>query len=781
MALAELGSAAKHVHEFFDQRKSLEQILAELIAEKFSEHLPRLAHLCPDGPPSLDTLALEKRLNQLRYDLHKSDDLIEAILPLLPETVATPGATCSDALFQPIYLSISQAAARGLWNKIGRFSAKSAQVQLSQNETLIKEHLEVAVNITALHSKVDEALDKLAKFATQVHTQVFDELLDSAPPSKHTIDRKTYANPFVLARSEDFNHNYEKLAKLFQDSPDWASIQRRTDNVFIEGGRGTGKSMLLRRLTAQASIAAARLASPHLTFAQLDQDYFGIYVKLTRGYYEQFGTAEAVAPALASLLAQHELNIEILDAFVDTLVWLDRAMALSRPADNWADLSKELSSLLPNAPQSTTLEGVLRNTLRFEQDQVIQYYRDRAFERDGNYTGSATQTVNFLRRLSELFRRQLFPSQQVRLFLLLDEFETLLETQQTAINTVMKMRLPDLSTKVAVRRHGRKTSNTFTVGDPIQDPRDYTPIFIDYDIQNAGYRDLLAGIASRRLDEAGYSEKDIRKYLTPILEEDEVSNTDLDKELEKIWESGNRRNDRPNAEFRTKYTSAAIYRVLNRTGKRKTYAGFDQYVTLSSGVVSNFIEVCKYAFYFALNDGLPLRERSDIPLHLQTEAAYRVSQRLLGTVEGNVPQVGATVSMLLSDLGAILRARLLSNASEPEANRLAISDFNAAESNATDQVKEVLNSAITWSVFHAEIVGKAFRPKNSRNPPTIELIINRIYCPALEISPRSRWRIQLSLTDIGALINPTTRQRVFRKLVQGTDNGAADQPGLPLE
>jgi hypothetical protein len=643
---------------------------------------------------------------------------------------------------------------------------------LSQSETLIKGQEKIDDKL----ARITPFLEEIATFAKQVHTQVWDKLTDSAPPAKHTIDQQSYTNPFVLVRSEDFNHNYEKLARLFQDSPDWGSIRSRTDNVFIEGGRGTGKSMLLRRLTAQATIAAARLGRANATFEQLNEDYFGVYIKLTRGYYDHFKSVETVSPEGASLLAQHELNVETFDAFVETLRWLDKERAISTPQDSWSGTVSDLSGLFPKAPPARTLDD-LQQVVRFEQDQIMSYYREKAFANAETYAGSAQETVNFLRRLSEIFRKRLFPGREIRLFLLFDEFETLLELQQTAVNTAIKMRLPDLSIKIAVRKSGRKTSDTFTPGDPIQDPRDYIPIFVDYDVQDSKYKDLLEGIAAKRLKDAGYPNKDIRAYLTHQPDEEDVESQELNKELATLWASGNRRSTEPNKEFRTKYSLAAIYRILSKRNKRKSFSGFEQYCALSSGNVSNFIEQCKYAFYFALNDGLALLTVPAIPPYLQTEAAYRVSQRLLATINGNVPKVGGVLANLLNDLGAILRRRLLNNSSEPEANRLSVEDYSELADSRNSDIAEIVDSGVTWSVFHLEQSGRAFRPKNFARAPSVELVINRIYCPALRISPRARWRVPLRIADIRALANPQSRAEAYKNLsykIGGAETGKND-------
>lgn len=477
---------------------------------------------------------------------------------------------------------------------------------------------------------------------------------------------------------------------------------------------------------------------------------------------------------MSALLAQHELNIEIFDAVVDALKWLVNEGALPTLVDNMTGIVQDLAALFERAPETRSLDD-LQKVVRFEQDQITTYYREKAFDNNVSYKGSARPSVFFMRHLSDVFHKRLFPRRPMRLFLLIDEFESLIEVQQIALNTVMKMRLSDLSTKVAVRKSGRKTADTFTPGDPIQQPRDYTEVRLDYDINDKAYKTLLEGIATKRLEDASYPTSTIESYLPKQRPSDEVPDDLLANVLHDLWHSGSRRNQSMNEEFKQKYTTTAIYRALAQSHKRKSYCGFEQYALLSSGIISNFIELCKYTFYFALSEGLPLHDTPAIPPYLQTEATYRVSERLLSTIDGNVPGVGSILARLLSDLGSILRERLLHHPSEPEANRLEVVDYGFLSNDENKLLAQVIDEAVVWSVFHLEVPGKSFRPKNAARPPSAELLINRIYCPALGISPRARWRIRVQTSDLKGLIDLNLRETTYRMLIRRIGTNVASR------
>lgn len=69
------------------------------------------------------------------------------------------------------------------------------------------------------------------------------------------------ANPFLVTKAEGFNHSYEQLALLMQFKVGVADVLLSNTNLFIEGSRGSGKSMYLRLLSLPVKAYYEQLAS----------------------------------------------------------------------------------------------------------------------------------------------------------------------------------------------------------------------------------------------------------------------------------------------------------------------------------------------------------------------------------------------------------------------------------------------------------------------------------------------------------------------------------------
>ena len=159
-----------------------------------------------------------------------------------------------------------------------------------------------------------------------------DELLRRLPYLDPTViqqesTRPEYRNPFRIVKAEDFNHDYDRLASLFREPSVYDDL-RGPDNLIIAGGRGCGKSMLLRSLSALTAMQLRRLKAQErlgerastLGWQESGLDFFGVYIKLARGYFYEWSPDCKFTINAAVHLFQHVFNMLLLRSLLEALL-----------------------------------------------------------------------------------------------------------------------------------------------------------------------------------------------------------------------------------------------------------------------------------------------------------------------------------------------------------------------------------------------------------------------------------------------------------------------------
>jgi hypothetical protein len=374
-----------------------------------------------------------------------------------------------------------------------------------------------------------------------------------------------------------------------------------------------------------------------------------------------------------------------------------------------------------------------------------------------------------------------------RIFFLLDEYENLAEFQQRVVNTLAKLRPLSMSLKVATRALGVK-SVVDLQGEPIQRPRDYHVVELDYKPNDARYRELLYDIASKRLEAEGFSTTDVGELLSPSPKY-HPSNEDavLAALACLLAENGTRFDELDRAARNEKlhhWSVALVFRLCKDRRQPFTYAGFDDFADLSSGIISSFLEFCKLSFYLAQADGVDVRSGEPIPWDTQNEAVYSASRAYFDYIERNIPETGATISRILLDLADVFREKLLNHGSEPESARINVKDPALLDSEEYRQLGHVLDDAVRWSVFHAVGQANAYFPKHKTDVRSDDYLLNRVLAPILRISPRARWRCGFAAADLAGLAAHATRSTTRNELrlkhrgAGGTNGGQEEHPRL---
>ncbi len=729
----------------------------------------KLAHFTQDRDPQsvqVDEDGLNRAIVAWR-----SADAVSA----LPSDKAQVGISLAPAFQHALILPGHQLTERDIDREIANLLEEALSDFFTQlpaaRLAMAQSELDHMLRVAEDHQCQTLALGELQRQLDEIHAAQ-DQLIGRLTFLDPTVlqresSRPEHRNPFRIVKAEEFDHDYARLAALFRQPSDYDDI-RSPDNLILAGRRGCGKSMILRSLSVPAAVEIERLRRDSTElgrrdpfgFVQSGLKYFGVYIKLARGYFYEWAPDCRVREPVAVQLFQHVFNVQLLRYLIDALDQ-SRGQAILQIADaEERSIVEHIDQMSPFEVGAPTFSH-LRSALLNEENCVCQYMGDlRLSEPRPTYNGTHTSIHNYLDEACKVVTQSVHDLKGCRIFFLLDEYENLALFQQQVVNTLAKLRPFSLTLKLATRSLGIKSIRDLQ-GEQIQHPRDYHLVLLDYDVQRADYRELLVDIAGKRLEAERFTVTDISALLPGAPQYHPSSQEKVTAMLNEILRSRtvspDQLSDQESKEQLHHWATAAVFRSSDHRRRPFTYAGLGDFVELSSGTVSTFLELCKMAFYLAQAEGVNVRSGAPIPWSIQNKAVYHVSTASLNQIARNIENTGPAISRLILDLADVFREKLLHHHSEPEAARLVLKDPSALDQPQHKLLAAVLDDAVRWGVLHAARATNAYFPKHRTDVRSDDYLLNRTLAPALRLSPRPRWRTEFRSAELTGLLALSTR------------------------
>ncbi len=586
------------------------------------------------------------------------------------------------------------------------------------------------------------------------------------------------ANPFRRVRAEFFEDLPHLLAEAFAPPESMkANALEEMKPCFLEGPRGTGKSMLLLSLRARnlASRKGARVISK----------IFGFYLKLTRGAVcnAGIGMAPGCDPnhedtlhmvQLTDAFAQ-EITLCLLESLTSELTACLLEGHIVCNASTERAVVRTLHGLISHSNDCPDSIEALMQAMAVAHRDLAEFMRRKFIYCEQVSIPIAGLDIDALKRAMKEIKKLLPELSETLFVILLDEYENLFPFQQRVVNTYVKLAAPDFSVKAAKKVGSHEISST-TLGQDLQEIHDYNRVRLVYDVEDANqfsaYFQLMSDITQRLLKVANMPPSP----LPDLLPDDNTIEVSEDVWFEELASLCNMTTkdfcllaENEQANKKQYYGEAAVYRSLYGKGGRqkdKRFAGGRDLGFLSSGVIRYFLEFLGVAYYLKHGGETPSATSLSFESPIQTQAVHTVSRHYLTTLSRNVEKDGERLKYYLLDIGDCLRHKLLKHTSEPEAGRLTIVNPEVLEDQSFFELRRVLALAIREGVFQEREGRPAFKPKHRSDPQPAELTISRVYVPVLQISPRMRWRTNIKCEDLLGLWEPSTRSASKREIMR---------------
>lgn len=585
-------------------------------------------------------------------------------------------------------------------------------------------------------------------------------------------------NPFTVQSPEDIPAG--DVVSLFVDVfTDFHHIPY-SGHTFLNGPRGSGKSMMFRYLEPDSQQAAT-------TKPLSDLPFFGVYIPMKNTTLTEFKRLEGRQSE--AVLGEHFLVVYVAVKFFSSLL----KTRIADPDRVYASRLRQFHETKFRKLLSWTGWGVPPPSIdsdKCELDQVLisfqelfseyygnvtSYIRKLAFETDPvPYKGPLFGYIDFLLPLIKEIRSLGFmPDGPI--FLLIDDADNLNLAQTKVLNSWVSSRTSeDVSLKISTQLN-YKTYLT-TNGQTISAPHDFKEVNISavYTSNRNRYVDRVEQIVARRLKMYGV-EATPREFFPPYEKQEEAIN-EIRDELKKNWEKAGRG-------FRARddvarYARPEYIRRLQGTtksGSKYRYAGFPQLVHLSSGAVRYFLEAA--SLMFGETRANATSNISHIDSRIQDEVVREQAQtfffsdfeKLEKDHEGaeGLTQIRKLRNLIWA-LGGTFHEILISDAAERRVFSVAFSD------DPDDEVLSVFRLGVQYGYFHEGSIGNKEGTGRTRL-----FILSRRLAPLFLLDPTSfaGYKFVTSKVIREAMQRPQT---FLRQIQSGNMDSVLEDPQMAL-
>lgn len=584
--------------------------------------------------------------------------------------------------------------------------------------------------------------------------------------------KRLLTNPFTVKTPETMTAG--EVVELFVPIGEYFDIAG-PGHVFVHGNRGCGKSMMFRLMSPDCQILRRQTELHSLP-------YYGIYlsIKATDLNIPEFHRLDGQLAGF--VLSEHilvgYLVVKTLQSLLDTLnPHVDDSIKLRElkgwsksivdrlTAIGWKDQTEETYD------RATTHEYLLQIIEVFNSFhvQTLNYLRRLTFIKDimpfqGPLLGFHDFLLPILKDLKQLSFMPRGP-----IYLLIDDADNLNFQQTQVLNTWVSYRTTaELSLKISTQLN-YKTFLT-TGSHRIESPHDYSEIHVSSTYTGPAkdkYPQWVEDIVEKRLklfDIATTS----RDFFPPD-EEQEKQIALIAKEYKERWETqgtGYRPGDDAYRYARPEY----IRRLLGTTkqGYRYKYAGFDQLVHISSGIIRFFLEPAsqmfaeeennlgegKVEFITASVQDKVLREMSDQIMLVDFDKLISDIDQSFDAKPESVQRM-EKLRNLIHTLGGMFQQILVSDYSERRVFSFAISDEPDRE------VREILKLGVQYGYFYESSIGT----KEGMGRTKLFVLTRRL-APFFKLDPTgfSGYKFVTNSFLRSALVKPKTTQNLMKQL-----------------
>lgn len=628
--------------------------------------------------------------------------------------------------------------------------------------------------------------------------------------------------PFDVIRAEDFGEDlhefYEPLEKLIRRVSGVDIVGSRP--VFLIGGRGTGKTMVLKFLSFEMQLKhftrklpvkkrSLQLSAQKIRRFLKEKKFLGIYIRFKTTEYD------SMKGELTHFFKPY-LSIKIAEQMFNSLKILKASSMIS------GDLEAKISDAFIRQVKEPKIEtessfdgalGLIKEKLLPLFETILE---KKSFcsiaEIKENYPFPVLISKRIIFGLADFIFSELDVLRGKNLFILLDELEYLNEYQKRCIGELIK---DSDETSVIFKVGSRYMPKELPVGESnevLQEPHDFRVIYIT-DALNAAhsgkktdYINLMKNILNRRLEKSSFFKKkgitSVEQLFPDLPIEKEACL--LVRERKKHWSKFKNflRQSKPEEEIaeildHIKFPSNPIIEKLNMLlvyrghSSKEIQRMLEEYLDGRNEIYANLFGKNALNLLFQLyNDYRSEKKYIGITVFIYLSSgiirnAIEICNQALNTAYnfGYEPSRDKTVETAHQDIGSKTHARLQYDdmLRIPHNMGLEVRDlinqlgtifralhlnrylvepepthFTTVYAEIKGWAKEVFDAALKYSYLQKK---PPMDPKSPDEPREDDYLINRVFAPLFKISYRVRGRTKITAPQIDSLITGDDREK----------------------
>jgi hypothetical protein len=560
-------------------------------------------------------------------------------------------------------------------------------------------------------------------------------------------------NPFEIKTPEQISA--QDIVDLFVDVfTDFNQVLEK-GHTFLNGPRGSGKSMMFRYIMPDCQIIAKNKEVNSL-------DFFSLYIpiKLTDINIPDLGRLENHAEYI---LNEHLLATYVLSKSIESIINVFDEKLNQYLSEIEKFYKEDFLRLVSYSGYKISEYASNKGKDYFRQmaenvsdmtRECTKYCKSIALSKNiDGYYGSIIDFIDFVYPFFLKLKQLPFFAKDNPFFVLIDDAGYLNLPQTKVLNTWVSYRTTkDVCFKISTQLD-YKTYLT-TNGKRIDSPHDYSEVNIStrYSSNKSTYNERIEQIVKRRINKylnIPINDVNVRKFFP----EDEKQK----QEIATLAEELRKKHKNPEKDY-VANDAAKRYSVpeyikrqqqQHRSGFNYSYAGFDQLVAISSGIIRHFLAPAQemYSEYISTNKGqIP----DFIPDSIQDSIIKKYSTEFL-TVEFDKIRTDNRDSKkhtdnadmlynLVDSLGQLFHKILVSDLTERRVFSVALTD------RPNDQLREILDLGEQYGYLHKSTIGN--KQGTGRNRL---YILSRILAPNFKLDPTSFAGYQFMKSEILAI------------------------------